>query len=310
MRSLSIGWRRVVLPNFFVIGAGRSGTTSLHYYLSQHPQVFIPAVKSPSHFYCVDHQKARTMQRRLVTRDYFVYDRNKYEALFDGAGAATAVGDVSPAYLASTTVPTRIHDAVPDARIVCILRNPVERFIARYVAQVRDGYERHPSLSDLVDTELERPVDLNDTAGTYFAAGFVSVNLRTYMDLFGPDSVKITFFDDLVTDAAGMMRDIFGFLQVDDSYPVDVSVRHNQSRGVIANPLMRFLWSSTSTARAFVRPFLPPHVRDKAFSFVGKSLETPDITEHDRRRLSHAYASEIQALGALTDRDLSGWLTQ
>ena len=111
----------MTLPNFLVIGAGRSGTTSLHHYLRQHPDVFVPARKSPSYFYCLDAPTPEDPTRRLETRSMFVSDPAEYEALFDEAGGATAVGEVSPAYLAATRVPDRIAEQLPHARLVAVL---------------------------------------------------------------------------------------------------------------------------------------------------------------------------------------------
>ena len=295
------------LPNFFVVGAGRSGTTSLHHYLGQHPDVFLPAVKSPSHFYCIDHPESSSLQRKLVTRDYFVRDRKSYESLFSRTLGAAAVGDVSPAYLASRLVPRRIHESVPDARIICILRNPVDRFFARWVGQLRDGYEPQRDLDLLIVKELDAPIDLDDTAGTYLAAGFVSETLGRYIEVFGRSNVLILFFEDLVADAGTLIGDMFRFLGVDDSVRIDTSVRHNQSGGVIANPVLRRAWSATATPRAFVRPWVPAALRRGAFNVVGRSLQKPDFSPSARQRLVGAYDSEIRALESLTARSLDAW---
>ena len=85
-----------MLPNFLVVGAGRSGTTSLHHYLQQHREIYVPGVKSPSYFYCHRLPQPKDRVHERVTRDYFVSDTAAYESLFDGVQEETAIGNRGP----------------------------------------------------------------------------------------------------------------------------------------------------------------------------------------------------------------------
>src|SRR5262245_47722132 len=116
----------MTLPNFLIIGANRSGTTSLHRYLGAHPQVFLPRIKEP-HFFMVDgieippdRPDARTMARMVHTYD-------EYQALFDSAAGKDAIGEASTGYLCHPNAPLRIHARLPNVKLIAILRNPVER---------------------------------------------------------------------------------------------------------------------------------------------------------------------------------------
>jgi hypothetical protein len=112
-----------VLPNFLIVGAGRSGTTSLYEYLRQHPQVFMSRVKEPNYFAFegeIPHGPGAAWLRATSVRT-----REAYEALFAEAGSARAIGEASARYLRSEGAPERIHALLPDARLVGILRNPV-----------------------------------------------------------------------------------------------------------------------------------------------------------------------------------------
>lgn len=299
---------RVTVPTFLVVGAGRSGTTSLHDYLVQHPDVFVPPVKAPSHYYAVDATRSGGLERRLSTANHFVADPDAYRRLFDGWSGERAVGEVSPAYLASPRVPHRIADELPAVRIVAVLRDPVERVRARWVARRRDGLERR-DLATVVADELASPLRLDDTAGTYVAAGFVRHVLAEYLDRLGPDAVQVHLFDDLVADTPGVVRAVFSHLGVDPDVPVDTGLVRNRSGGVIANPVLRSLWTRTALPRTAVRRWVPPAVRDRAFALVARDL-APVATDPDvERRLRELYHDEVVGLGELLGRDLGHWLT-
>lgn len=298
----------MVLPTFLVIGAGRSGTTTLHHHLAAHPDVHLPPVKAPSHFYCVDRQAPTDPVRRRITREYFVPDARRYEALFQGAGEAAAVGEVSPAYLAATFVAERISSRLPDVRLVAIFRDPIERVRARWTARVRDGLERR-SFAQLVADELPAAGPIDDAAGTDLAAGFVSHVVRTYIDRFPTEHLRWYLHDDLRDDADGVVRDLYDFVGVDPGVPIDAGRRDNPSGGLIGSGPLRAVWTATARARVLVRPVVPRPVRDAAFRMVTRSLRPPDpIDPATRLRLCELYRDEVDTLGRLIGRDLSAWL--
>jgi hypothetical protein len=298
----------VTLPNFLVVGAGRSGTTSLHRYLHRHPDVFVPDLKAPSYFYALGGRAPTTLERQVIDRDQFVHDPCAYEALFDAWSGQTAIGEVSPAYLCAPAVPERIAAALPGARIVALLRNPVDRLHARFVARRRDGLEREADLAQVVRAERRGPLDLDDTAGTYVASGFVSHVLRAYLDRFPTEQVCIRLYDDLHRDPVGSMREVFTFLGVDRDVPVGAEEVHNRSGGTIANPLVRAAWTRSATARLRLRRHLPAGLRDRTFAFATRRLVATPLDEGLRRQLTDLYRDEIRDLGGLIDRDLSPWL--
>jgi hypothetical protein len=298
----------MTLPNFLVIGAGRAGTTSVHHYLRQHPDIFIPERKAPSFFYCVANPASGSLERRLSTRSHFVDDPSAYEALFDGCTGERAIGEVSPVYLASTGVAQRVADRLPDVRIIALLRDPIERVHSRYVARRRDGLERR-SFAALVEAERSQPLELDDTAGTYLASGFVSHVLRPYLDLIPPQRVGCYLYDDLRRDPAALVADVLRFLDVDPLVPIDTKVTHNSSGGTIAHPARRALWTRTALARTWLRPYVPQRVRDRAFSVATRTVRTEPIDPTVYAKLAELYRPEVDRLAQMLDRDLSTWCT-
>jgi hypothetical protein len=299
---------RVTLPNFLVIGAGRSGTTSLHHYLGHHPQVFVPAVKSPGYFFCCDRPAVQDATQRALTRHYFVADFDRYQALFDGVRDETAIGEVSPVYLATTRAAPRIASLLPHARLIAILRHPVDRAYARFVARVRDGLERRRDFAQVVEDERREGLIRDESFGTYIASGFCAHVLQTYFDRFPRSRIRVHLFEDFARDPAGVLSDLFAFLDVDRRVVVETATWHNRSGGVIRNPLLRFLWTRSSPLRVRLRSTLPGAVRDAAFRAFTRDLVTPVLDPRLRADLVTLFRDDIERTQRLLERDLSHWL--
>lgn len=298
----------MTLPTFFVIGAGRSGTTSLADYLGQHPDVYMSPVKAPSHFFCADLERIPDRATRLVTRSYFTPDARRYESLFDGVRGERAVGEVSPVYLASVHVAQRIATRLPDARVIAVFRNPVDRAYARWVARSRDGLERR-DFAQVVRDEREQPLVRDVAFHTYLSSGCCSHVLETYLEHFPREHIRVHLYEDLARDPVGVLQDLYAFLGVDGTFVADTERRLNRSGGTVENRLLRGMWTRTALARAALRPYLPRGARDRVFGLVTRTLVPRPLDPDLRAQLVELYRPEILRLGELLDRDLSSWLT-
>lgn len=289
-------------PDFLVIGAGRAGTTSLHQYLSQHPAVFLPARKAPSYWYAVARPHARDLPQG------FVHTEAEYRALFSAARPDQLCGEVSPVYLAATDVAARVATQLPHVRIVAILRHPVDRVYARWVARRRDGLERTETFEALVARERSQPLVRTDAHATYLASGIVSPMLQSWFDVIPADRRLVLWFEDFARDTGGSLRQVCRFLGVRDDVDLGTSRRHNASGGRISNPVVRSLWASSFPLRRLVRPLVPAALRDGAFRLATRQVLPVPMSRDTREQLVALYTDEIRSLSALTGRDLSHWL--
>jgi len=292
-------------PTFLVIGAGRSGTTSLHHHLRNHPQVFVPEVKAPSYFYAEIERDVGSTRRR-ETKGHFVRNFDDYKSLFNGSEWATARGEVSPAYLASPMVPGQIRKHLGEIKVIAIIRNPTDRFIARFIARQRDGLERASSITEVVNKERAAGINLDDTAGTYLASGHVCRVLERYEETFGRDSLNLHLYEDLVGDAPTMLKSIFAAIGVDVNVEFNSQIRRNES-GRIASPITRSMWRHSAQIRQVVRPLIPAEIRDRAFRRVTRRMDRVSIPAADRKQLNEYYADEVATLAKFLGRDLSHW---
>lgn len=281
------------LPNFIVGGALKSGTTSLNYVLKQHPQVFMCPLKEPRYFAYEsdnpDHVSGKGLHFPIKSLD-------QYGALFEESGGFLAVGEVSPHYLISPVAPQRIRDAIPDAKLIFSLRDPVKRAYSVYWHDVRLGIENRPVEEAL--TEREYAV----IHGRYYAW------LRNWYDRFDPLQIKVILFDDLLRDAPGVFADLCRFLGIDDAFIPDFKVR-NKGGALKNQGLGRFYERiKTHPLRHALDPLVPERVRAKLIDARNRNFEEPPpMPEPLAHRLHAFYHDDIAQLEGFLQRDLSAW---
>lgn len=305
-----------MMPNFLVIGAAKSGTTALYKYLGQHPEIYMSPYKEP-HFFAFEGEKLdfRGPRDRAMMSYMTVNERDRYEALFDGVTDEKAVGEASPMYIYVPGTAERIKHYVPDMKMIAVLRNPVDRAYSNYLHMVRDDREPLSSFVDALKAEPERIEDNWYASWHYKQMGFYHAQLRRYLELFDRDRIQIHLYEDLNRDAVGVLQEIFRFLDVDDSFVPDVSVRYNES-GVHKSNLLRALHTyllKPDPLKTALKPLIPLKLRRRLVGrLVGnirdRNLVKPPFPPEVRAELVEDYREDILKLQNLTGRDLSAWL--
>ncbi len=289
-------------PDFFVIGAYRSGTTSLYRYLRQHPDVFLPLEKEPN-FYAVDDNpdaSAVLRSRALTTRD-------DYDRFYADAAPHQVRGDISPEYLRNPAAAPRIHRDHPDTRLVAILRNPVERAWSDFLLHRRDGNEPLESFTDALAEQDARQSGGDHRAGHYIDSGMYHEQLERYLELFDRDQLLVLLYDDLSADRQGVMRRIFEHVGVDADFETVEEDAINAS-GVPTNPAVAWALRSRAKLRPYVSRSVLERARPMWDRFLSRNLAKPELSDADRRHLVDIYRDDVKALGSLLGRDLSDWL--
>lgn len=295
-------------PNFFVIGAGKSGTTSLYHYLKQHPQIFMCPVKEPKYFALAGHGldfkgpgDARIVPETTTTE-------SAYLALFDGAGQKPIVGEASTIYLGEWGAATRMARQVPDARLVAVLRHPAERAYSAYLHLRRDGFEMLESFEDALDAEAERA-----RLGYYYhwylrARGHYGRQLKEFYDVFPREQIRVYLYEDFAASPQRVLSDIFCFLGVDETFEADTSARHNQS-GIPRNLKIQKFLNKEHPLKQWLKRYIPEHAGHRMISMLQPRLvEKPGLPPDIRAKLTEAFRDDILLLQELIGRDLSHWL--
>ncbi|HEB85217.1 MAG TPA: hypothetical protein ENI92_09495 [Bacteroidetes bacterium] len=281
----------MTLPNFLVIGAMRTGTTTLTRLLVQHPEVFIPQ------------------------QEVFFFDRyppgeplplEDYAKWFEGVRGEKAVGEKSPVYLYLPWIPGRIREALgADVRLLVNLRNPIERACSHYWFNV---YRMQETLTfeEAIEREEKRAAGRGHRRFRYRARGYYMRQLRPFLEVFGREKLHITLSERLYADPAGTMREVFRFLGVDDGFEVKADFKRDPPRPpkflrlhlALSGPRVRL--EKVAPARKAISGFLKllPKYPDRGF-----------LPMHPATRafLRESFAGEVRELSGLLGVDLGRW---
>jgi hypothetical protein len=301
------------MPNFLIIGAAKCGTDALYSYLAQHPQIYLSRSKEPN-FFVVEGQAEIPYRgpgdREALRRcDMWVSTVEGYQALFAGVSTEKAVGEGSTWYLYDERAPERIHRHIPHAKLIAILRHPVDRAYSAFTMLLRDGRETICDFSLALAAEDERVRSNWEPLWHYRRMGLYATQLKRYYDTFEAAHIRVVLYDDFSSRPRDVMRDLFRFLEVDDQFEPDVSARHNVSL-VPKHPTYRRLVASQHPLKIVAKAVLPAAVRRRvrdALLSHDLTLPTP-LAPEVRRRLIEIFRPDIVRLQDLIGRDLSYWL--
>jgi len=300
-------------PNLFIVGAPKSGTTSLYEYLKGHPQVFMSVVKEPCYFsadLAFDN-----------SGNFLVYERDAklYDDLFADAGDAKVIGEASTRYLYSRDAPRLIHAASPDARIVAMLRNPVDMIHSLHAHKLAAWTEDLADFEEALDAEADRaagrglPAYSNPKLSTYRDRAHFGEQLPRWFDEFGRDRVRVIIFEDMVRDPATEFRLLLEFLDVDPDYVPPSFAAYNIAHGARSKLIRRAL--NGRVPQWVVWTLLPRLIGDRRTRglvrrfrhswFHRRAIKRGALAPELRRRLEDEFAPDVARLSHLLGRDMS-----
>lgn len=297
----------VGFPNFLIIGAARSGTSSLYEYMRQHPQIFFSDNKEPM-FFSFYQQKVdfKGPGDNLELNRKSVVDVDAYKALFKGATDELAVGEASANYLYSKTAADNIKKFIPDVKLIAVLRNPVDRAYSSYLYTTRDGREVLPTFEDALENEEQRIANNWEHIWHYKRMGYYHEQLSYYHSLFPAENILVLLQEDLKNDAENVLKKVFDFIGVDADFKPDLSVEYNQG-GKPKNELLNKVLTKPLKIKQWLRPLMPRMLLDAYVKLKHRNLEKPPLSVETREALLNEYCDDIQQLERLIDRDLTHW---
>lgn len=279
-------------PDFFIVGAPKAGTTSLYAYLSMHPEVFMPAtIKEPDYF-----SHKAILAQNLYYNTTHITSKEDYLALFSGANGANAIGEASVSYLFYPEAAHNIHQFNPEAKIIIILREPVERAYSHYLMDERLGLIKS-RFEDIVFRKLD-----HNFADMYFqqivSLGEYGEQVARYLSLFGNQQVKILFFDHLKADPGKVMKEIFTFLEVNADYPIDLGQKHNayaSPRNILVKKAYQM-----HHLRSRISQLIPETFKKRIRDTLFKEDKKPEISVEARQYLKEYYKKDVEMIRQIT----------
>ena len=294
------------LPNFLIVGASKSGTSSLYHYLRQHPEIYLSEKQKEGRFFsqmkdCFHGPGDEAVSSTVIS------DLEGYATLFNDYKNETAVGDISPDYLYAfkKAIPL-IHETLgKEVRIIIILRNPTDRAYSAYTHFKRDLRETL-SFEEALDKEPERARNKWLWAWQYKNSGFYSEQVEAWMTNF--PNVKVFLYDELLTNQVKVLKELCAFIGVDPDFAFDTTYKYNVS-GEPKSQVLYKLETSRGLVKA-VKKILPAGLSAwLKKNFTGeKQMVKSEMNPETKRQLIDFFREDILKLQKIIDRDLSAWL--
>ena len=304
------------LPNFLIIGAAKSGTSSIYRYLMQHPQVFMSTPKEPAFFgqegedalYYGPHDQDRAFHSRAVT------NLDDYMALFKDVTTQTAIGEASTYSLYFPNAASQIKKHVPHATMFAVLRNPVDRAYSAYLHVVSQARERR-SFAQALAEEPERIRRKWNNLWHFKAMGYYYPQVKRFYDTFGRQQVHVFLYEDFRKEPLGFVQNIFDLLGIDKSFVPDMTRKWNVS-DVPAFPSVEKSLYALKWRIQGLQPRLPGPIRWRLTPVINtidnirkrNRRVPPPMPTEVRTSLTAEYREDILRLQDLLGRDLSHWL--
>jgi hypothetical protein len=300
------------VPDFFIVGQFKCGTTALHQMLMRHPQIYMPELKELWFFAPELLGDSRSRLRPTTLEGYM--------SLFDAARPEQRVGEATPSYLMSVTAARRIADLHPDARIIAILREPASFLRSFHLQCVQNRSETENDLRKALALEgarregrdiprySTRPQELLYSEHVRYVE-----MLRRYHAVFPPEQVLVLIYEEFRRDNEATVRKVLRFLEVDDAFPIEpidanptVRVRSPQAHEFLLSVYLG-RGSAARAVKSVVKALVPRRLRVRALHATQRRLifadpRTPD--ESLMLELRHRFKGEVVALSEYLDRDL------
>ena len=285
-------------PNLFLGGVQKSGTTSLHYFLAKHPDIFIPEEPEELHFFDVDENYSQGI-------DWYLSHFASYKG-------EKIIAQTSPLYIYDKEVPQRIKEFNPDAKFIFILRNPVDRAYSHYWNSVRFGYE-NLSFKEAIEQEPERINKNKDYRRhySYVDRGRYAEQLSRFFELFPRENILVLLFDDLKKSYADIGNFCGNFLDIDADkfvYSEEKQSVRNKAQVPRFNFLQQWIgkqYERRSKNKAMTIPLLVRVVEKINF----KNVKYTPMEENTRLKLLAEFENEIVDLQEMLNLDLQNWLS-
>ena len=297
------------LPNFLIIGAAKSGTTTLYNSLKQHPEIYLSPLKEP-HFF--SHGLSGNTQIAIERYGQFqspITSLETYQSLFDGVSNEIAIGEASTSYLIHPDAARRIKKRIPDAKLIAILRNPVDRaysaFLMKCRIQKKDMSDPRRLLDDFKE-EVKGSYGANNT-GLYY------LKIEKYLNHFSKEKFKVLAFENFQSNFNQVIRELFIFLDVNSEVCVEKPKVRNKG-GVPTNKVIfQSLEHMREVFNATIRPVIPDQIVDQVYNVYtnvrNQTLDKPpELPSEIEDSLISLYRDDILKLQDTFEQDFSVWL--
>jgi hypothetical protein len=301
-------------PNFFLVGAPKCATTAMAGFLGQHPDIFIPEMKEP-HYFGSDLSFRRNFVRGP---EWFRPTKEHYLDMYAPVTQEKMLGDASVLYLYSREAPRELKLFCPDAKIIIMIRNPIEMVYSLHSHWLYNLNEDIADFETALEAEPERKKGHAIPSNAYWIDGLIysqvglfSKHINRYLSEFGTENVHIIVHDDMKSDMGAEFHKLMQFLAVDDEFKPNLS-QVNTHKEIRSKRLQSLIINPPDILQMVATPLIQvPQIR-KLLKLaatginVAKKRRRP-MTAQAAQKLRGYYAEEIDTLSLVLNRDLTHW---
>ena len=299
-------------PDFFLIGAPKAGTSALHSALALHPHLFLSRVKEPKYYMCGDSPPpAYKGPGDAHSNQEWVWQRERYLSLFDDGPEGTLLGESTPFYLYNRDARRRIAVDNPGAKLIAVLRDPVDRAYSNWMHLWMDGLEPRADIVEAVSHEQKR-IDAGWAPFWHYQSlGMYGRQVQDLFDHFPREQVLLLRYKALVDQPDQVLNRVFGFLGVEGQEIA--SIPSDNSRPFVRNGVRARTVGPVIRAGASVGALLPPQVWRKLSKPLinqlhkGGEASRPKLTPEQREQLVAPHLEDIELLERLTGESFEEW---
>lgn len=298
--------KNMSLPNFIVAGFPKCGSTALHYYLNEHPQIFMPKQKElhffTSHILAVQNQGPGDKEIKKTQ----IKTLKDYKKCYSNVDGEIAIGDASPSYVNYPSEHETIKRDLNDPKVIVLVRDPIKRAYSNYLHLVRTHRETF-GFYEALQKESERK-KLNYSDFWYYAFNSLYAEKIKRIKTTFSDVMVITQ-EELSADTASTMTKVFDFLNVDSKFiPANIDKRYNPGGTYKSNTVTKLIFKENSVKTAIKKVFPVPvwmkHIKQNVIEKY--KTETPDIDANAENLLLEVFRKDVHNLKTL-GVDVSNW---
>jgi hypothetical protein len=296
------------LPNFLIVGAAKSGTSSLHNYLNQHPEVFMPTFNKEG----MKVKEPRFLIKDLVQHRVHngVWTFEKYQSLFADVKDEKAIGESTVLYLYyyKDAIKNIKHYLGEDVKIIIMLRNPTDRAYSAF-QHVSRGLSENNSFEESLEIEtgrLEREENLTPMV-MYKEMGMYFEMVKSYKQSF--KNVHIIFYEDFRDNIELEMSKVYNFLAISKNVEIDLAARHNVGGKRWKNETMKRVFTKDSAIKSILKSIFPKSIKKGMRNQLvnASTNKVVPIKEETRKMLNEYFKQDIKKLSELLNKDLRYW---
>ena len=285
--------------DFFIVGAPKAGTTSLYHYLNEHPQIEMSSQKEPDYF-----SDAAIQEQGMYYGGNRIDTEEKYNGLFNAQKKDIIFGEGSVSYLFYPTVAQDIKAYNPMAKIIIMLRDPIDRAFSHYLMDYRLGLVSD-TFEDIINKKSKHK-NAHLFYQQYIKVGEYATQLKRYFDVFDKENILLIDYEDFKSDVAGTVDLVYSFLKVSTEFSADLNKQHN-TFAMPKNKLIRFVYSFVVIRNIFSFIF-PKNIVKAVRLILFTKDKKPKLLEETRNQLKHYFSNDVRLLGNLMHKDYSKWI--